>query len=156
MAEGCSTTDSTVSPTPIARESTYQERKRRRAERYLAGVARASHRLEGSLEASLSSPDVSLCPEDSDEEVSEAIARKRSKRELTCQRGCAVALKRLAVTYHNVGIHTGKTAQYRKSSYPSPKNGAAPRNLTSKFSYYSQILIDAPCTLTLWSWSMEY
>lgn len=129
MAEGCSTPVSVAS-----RESVYQERKRRRAERYLAGVARASHRLESSLESSLSSPDISLLvpdPEDSDE-VSEAVARKRSKRE-TCKRGCVVALKRLAVTYQHVGIHTGKTAQYRKASYPTPKKGAPPRNVTSKF-----------------------
>ncbi len=131
MAEASVTATSTPSRSSRT-ESTYQERKRRRAERYLAGVSRASHRLEGSLEASLSSPEISLLgPEDSDEEVSEAVARKRTKREQTCQRGCAVALKRLAVTYHHVGTHTGKTAQYRKSSYPNPKKGAAPRS-TSK------------------------
>lgn len=69
MAEGCSV------PTPTKSESTYEARKRKRAERYLAGVARAPHRLEGSLEASLSSPEISLLdPEGSDGDVSEAVA----------------------------------------------------------------------------------
>lgn len=38
-------------------------------------------------------------------------------------------MKRLAVTYRNVGIHTGRTAQYWKSNYPNPKKGAAPLSL---------------------------
>ena len=63
-------------------ESLYSCRKRQMAQRYLAGVARAPHRLAPVLQSSMSSPDTSLTtPEDDKDSVIEAVATKRAKRE---------------------------------------------------------------------------
>lgn len=62
-----------------------------------------------------------------------ARATRRDKRRKTCKRGCATALKRLGSIFKQVGTHTGKTAQHRRSSYPNPKKGKSTKNLTSKY-----------------------
>lgn len=87
-------------------ESLYSSRKRERAQRYLAGVARDSYRSAPSIRSSLSSPENLVTPEDSTDELSEAISAKRAKREAVCTKGCQTALKRLAVAYSKVGVHT--------------------------------------------------
>ena len=76
-------------------ETLYCTRKRERAQRYLAGVSRSSYRLAPTIESSLSSPDTSLIiPEDSIDDLSEAIANKRARRESACTKGCPAALKK--------------------------------------------------------------
>jgi hypothetical protein len=116
--------------------SVYASRRFQRAQRYLAGVARAPHRLEPDLQSILVSPDSSLVlPEDADDDPTESVTSKRARRETLCSRGCHTVLSRLAITYNKVGVHTGKTSQYRRSSYPNPKKGAPPRNLTSKVTF---------------------
>lgn len=119
-------------PSNPSTESLYSSRKRERAQRYLAGVARGSYMLAPTIRSSLSSLENLLTPEGSTEELSEAVSAKRAKREAVCTKGCQTALKRLAIAYSRVGVHTGKTAQYRRKSYPHPKKGEPHRNLTSK------------------------
>ena len=59
--------------------------------------------------------------------------RRQVKRQLEYKRRCPAVLERIAKTYESFGKHTGKTAQYRRSSYPNPKNPKrSPRNLTGK------------------------
>ena len=99
--------------------------KERRAERYMAGVSRSAHRLDTSLEHSLSQ-DVSL---DSDDNCEQPEGREERIRK--CKRGSATVLKRLGTIFKQVGTHTGKTSKYRRNNYPDPKKGKAPRNLTS-------------------------
>ena len=57
-------------------ESLYCCRKKNRAQRYLAGVARAPHRLEPVLQSSLSSSDTSLVDDGDGDVVSEAVEGK--------------------------------------------------------------------------------
>ena len=50
------------------------------------------------------------------------------ERRAHCKKGCPAILSELAKTYEALGIHTGKTAQYRKSN---PKKGTVPRNMNA-------------------------
>lgn len=121
--------------------SLYSTRKRERAMRYLAGASRASYRLAPTVQSSLSSPDTSLIvPEDTTDDLSDAMVTKRARRESVCTRGCQSVLKRLATTYNKIGQHTGRTAQHRIKSHPYPKKGAPPRNITSKAGAYTTFL----------------
>jgi hypothetical protein len=65
--------------------------------------------------------------------MGEGRARKQLERKESCKRGCPAIHERLAKTYLTIGVHTGKTAQYRKSSYPDPKKGKPPRNISGKW-----------------------
>ena len=126
-------------------ESATTCRKHQRAQRYLAGVARAPYRLESNLQSALVSPDSSLVVPDDLDGIPDSVAAKMARRKTMCSGGCHTALSRLAITYNKVGVHTGKTSQYRRSSYPNPKKGAAPRNLTSKATFYPYCIVFTCC-----------
>lgn len=122
-------------PSNEASSSTYQQRKEERTQRFLAGTSRAAYRLDPLLERSLSTSisDVSQGTEsDSDSEEETTRGRRQVKRRGDCKRGCPAVLERLAKSCESFGNHTGRTAQYRKSSYPAPKKGKSPRNITGK------------------------
>ena len=123
----------TASSTP-SNESTHSRRKVERAHRFLSGTSRAAYRLEPLLERSLSASmlDTSQGTEsDSEDDGGEVFTARQTKRRENCKRGCPTVLERLAKTYENYGKHTGKTAQYRRTSYPNPSNpGTSPRNIT--------------------------
>ena len=122
-------------------ESTYQERRKQRAERFLAGTSRAAYRLDPLLERSLSTSASDISQEgsqpdsDSEDGEEETIrARRQIKRRVDCKRGCPAVLERMAKTFENYGKHSGKTAQYRRSSYPNPKDPErSPRNIACKY-----------------------
>jgi len=78
--------------------------------------------LEAVLEESFSSSD----PQSSADGVRLV---NQLERRACCKNGCPAILSELAKTCESVGIHTGKTAQYRKSNYPNPKKGNVPRNV---------------------------
>ena len=56
------------------------------------------------------------------EEEETLRVRRQAKRQVECKRGCPAVLERMAKGYESFGKHTGKTAKYRKSSYPNLKN----------------------------------
>ena len=97
-----------------------------RKELFLSDKSRVAYRLEPLLEQSMSSTIVEEDCGDSRE------SRKRVKRQADCKRGCPAVLQKLSIAYSDVGIHTGKTAQYRKSAYPHPTKGELPRNVTAQ------------------------
>ena len=113
-------------------------KKSSRAEKYLAGVARCPYRLAPSIESALVSPAAThLVSEDAAGDCSEETSAKRAKRASVCAKGCHVPLRRLAVAYSNIGVHTGRTALYRRRSYPNPKKASPPRNIKSKVYVYN-------------------
>ena len=120
-----------ASSTPDPNKGSTYQRKQEWAERFLAGTSRAAYRLDPLLERSLSASENSQGTE-SDAEEETSRARKQVERRADCKRGCAAVLKQLAKAYESFGFHTGKAAQYRKSSYPNPKKGKSPRNYTLK------------------------
>ena len=117
-------------------ESTYHRRREERAQRFLSGTSRAAYRLDPLLERSLSTSISDLSQgSESEEDINEESLRVRRqvKRQVECKRGCPAILQRMSKAYESFGKHTGKTAQYRRSSYPDPKNPErSPRNLTGK------------------------
>lgn len=137
MAEGCDSPLATSTPRSEATGSVFQQRRQERVERFLTGTSRSSYRLDPVLERSLSTSESDLSQEvdtaDSDDEEALFRVRKRAERKERCKRGCPAILQRLAKTYQSIGVHTGKTALYRKSSYPDPKKGKPSRNVTGKF-----------------------
>lgn len=59
--------------------------------------------------------------------------RRQAKQQVECKRGCPAVLQRMARAYESFGKHTGKTAEYRRSSYPNPKDPErSPKTLTGK------------------------
>ena len=130
MAEECDSPLATSTPRSEATGSVFQLR---RQERILTGTSRSSYHLDPVLERSLSTSESDLSqemdtPADSEDEDESFRAWKRAERKERCKRGCP------AKTYQSIGVHTGKTALYRKSSYPDPKKGKPSRNITGKFS----------------------
>ena len=116
----------------------------------MAGVSRAPYRLAPTVESSLSKPDTSLVvPDDSTDDLSDAVVNKRARRESACTRGCQAVLKKLATTYNKIGQHTGRTAQHCIKSHPHPKKGAPPRNITSKARAYTTCLEWGGCTIII-------
>lgn len=117
-------------------ESTYHRRREERAQQFLSGTSRAAYRLDPLLERSLSTSISDLSQgSELEEDVNEESLRVRRqvKRRVECKRGCPAILQRMSKAYESFGKHTGKTAQYRRSSYPDPKNPErSPRNLTGK------------------------
>ena len=127
-------------------ESSYHRRQQERAQRFLFGGSRAAYRLDPELERSLSTSlsDTSHVgdPETADDEDNTARTRRQIKRTADCKRGCPNQLERLAKTYDCFGKHTGKTAQYRRQSYPNPTQypGKPPRNITGKITINLEIV----------------
>ena len=109
--------------TPLV-ESTYQRRRKRRLENYLAGTGRAVQ-LDTELQRSLSSNESSMLLEES---LTVDSVAKRQKREVECSRGCPAILKNLAKTFHSVGRHCWPTRMYRQNAYPSPVNNGSAEN----------------------------
>lgn len=139
MAEECDSPLATSTPRSEATGSVFQQRRQERVERFLTGTSRSSYRLDPVLERSLSTSESDLSQEmdtaaDSEDEDESFRARKRAERKERCERGCPAILQRLAKTYESIGVQTGKTALYRKSSYPNPKKGKPSRNITGKIS----------------------
>ena len=146
MAKGCENPLATSTPRSEANGSVFRQRKQERVQRFLAGTSRSSYCLDLVLEQSLSTSASDLSQEietdancDNDDEGEGERARKRAERKESCKRGCPVILERLTKTYQSVGVHTGKTAQYRKNSYPDPKKGKPPRNITGKWYFHRMI-----------------
>lgn len=90
-------------------ESTYQERRKQRAKRFLAGTSRAAYRLDPLLERSLSTTALDISQgsqpdSDSEDGEEETIrARLQIKRRADCKRGCPAVLKRMAKTFERFG-----------------------------------------------------
>ena len=116
------------------RPTTRKGRQKERAEHFLAGTSRSAHHLDTILEESFSTSDLSYSQHSEEgSEQSQARDTAAQDKRSDCKKGCPAILKELAKSYQSVGIHTGKTAQYRKSSYPDPKKGNPPRNTSGKF-----------------------
>ena len=117
--EGAPTTS-----TPLT-ECTYQRRRKRRLENYLAGTGRAVQ-VDRDLQRSLSSNESSILSDSEDPTVE--IMAKREKRAAECSRGCPAVLKNLARTFHSLGRHCWPTRMYRQNAYPSPVNSGSTEN----------------------------
>lgn len=110
------TEDAPTTSTPLL-DSTYQRRRKRRVENYLAGTGRAVFRIDGDLQRSLSSNESSIL---SEEGVPLEATAKRQKRAMECSRGCPAVLQNLVKTYESVGRHCWPIRMYRQNAYSSP------------------------------------
>ena len=114
---------------PVSQESTYSQRKRKRAERFLCGRANAPHRLNRSLEGSFNSQ---LTSDDSQEDGPPARKRRESKRKCCCY----APLKALAVTYEAAAKQPAKTLQYRRASYKPKGSKQHYRSIAGKLGFF--------------------
>ena len=87
--------------------ATYQHRRKRWLEKYLAGTGRAVQ-VDRDLQRSLSSNESSILL--GGEDLTAEIMAKREKRAVECSRGCPVVLKNLAKTFHRPSTASVGTA----------------------------------------------